>query len=471
MEKPEQKKAHFIGICGVGMGATAQLLTSAGWTVTGSDDGFYPPMSEYLERAGISFNTSYAAEHIPACADVIVIGKNAKLIPDTNPEVKAAFNSGIRIASFPEIIGELVVEKQNVVVAGSYGKSTVTALIAHVLKEAGKDPSYFVGALPVDETLPAHIGHSNLSVIEGDEYPTGNDNPLSKFLYYHPTDVLITSAAHDHVNVFPTLDDYLAPFGELLKQASGIKIGCIDAPNVAELLMPYEGVKTYGLSENADWYSYDISYGEVSSFDLMHKEEKITTLETQLLGTHNVQNIVGASALLLEKELVTPEELKRGVKTFRGIKRRLDKKTQTSSVVVYEGFGSSYEKMRAGIEALHAHLPHRRKIVVFEPHTFSWRNRDALHWYDDVFAGADEIFVYEPATQGAGTHKQLSQKEIVERIQGAGFSAHAITNADDGLNQITKILKPNDVVLCSTSGDLGGIIPRITEYVERVFSI
>jgi len=161
--------------------------------------------------------------------------------------------------------------------------------------------------------------------------------------------------------------------------------------------------------------------------------------------------------------------LKEGVKTFQGVERRLILLSPRSLISVYEGFGSSYQKARAAILAIKLHFPTRRLIVVFEPHTFSWRNRGQIHWYDGVFEGATHTLVYEPATQGATTHAQLSQKEIVARINRSGIRATAIHSNENGIAILKDMLLPNDTVLLLTSGDLGGLITSIPPFVETAF--
>jgi len=470
------KKAHFIGVCGVGMSATAKLLKDLGWEVSGSDDSFYPPGSELVKRYGIAFTSGYRAKNIPKDAELIVIGKNAKLTPEDNEEVRAALESGISARSFPEVLEGLIAGKHSIVVAGSYAKSTCTGLLAWCLLHAGKDPSYFLGAIPIDSEMDtAGHGDGEMFVLEGDEYPASNWDSTSKFLYYHPHDMLLTSASHDHVNVFPTHEEYLAPFKTLLSliPESGLLVASADEENSLVLAQTYPGnTVLYGLEHpDSHWSAASMKFDAVTAFDLMQGGEKVITLETTLLGKHNVQNIVGVAALLLEKRLVTPGELAAGIKTFKGIRRRLDPLTSNSSVPVYEGFGSSYEKARAAFDAIKLHFPKRRLITVFEPHTFSWRNRDSLPWYGDVFRDSDLVLIYEPARQGAETHKQLSQKEIVEWVQKSGVEARAIHTEKEGLDLLKEELKGNDIVLLMTSGDLGGLISSIPKLVEQKFPV
>jgi len=462
------------------MSATAKLLKDLGWEVSGSDSGFYPPASDYLAKHKIPFKKGYQKEHLPKDTELIVIGKNAKLVPKENKEVAAAFESGISVRSFPEVLEGLLATSHNIVVAGSYAKSTCTALLAWCLEHAGKKPGYFIGAAPLNDMDMVALGDRKLFVIEGDEYPSSNWDPTSKFLYYHPRDVLLTSASHDHVNIFPTHKKYLEPFKALLSlmPADGLLVANTDDDSARMLAHAHTRTTVlYGLNKskkvfdisNTFWSARSMESGQTGKFELMRNDKAIIQLETTLLGKHNIQNIVGVSAMLLEKELVTPQELQKGIPSFKGVKRRLDLLSPSSRVPVFEGFGSSYEKARAGFDAIRLHFPKKRLITVFEPHTFSWRNRDALPWYDTVFRDSDLVLIYEPAAQGAETHKQLSQQEIVKRVQEAGVDARPIHSEQEGLTLLEKELGERDAVLLMTSGDLGGLIKSVPKLAEDHF--
>jgi UDP-N-acetylmuramate: L-alanyl-gamma-D-glutamyl-meso-diaminopimelate ligase len=463
------RKAHFIGIAGIGMAATALLLREQGWSVTGSDEGFYPPASEILPRAGISVASPHAAGNVPPDADAIVIGKHAKLTQE-NPEVAAAFASGKPILSFPDVLAEVTRRRDRIVVAGSYGKSTNASLLAWALVHAGRHPGYFLGAVPKNMPSNAALGADPPFILEGDEYPSSNTDPRAKFLHYAPASLVLTSAVHDHVNVFPTHADYLAPFRQLIANlpVDGLLVVCADEPHAMALARAAPcRVVTYALSDsNATYRAEHLVHAEESTFDLVGPgiRQPMTTMQ---LGAHNIQNMIGAAALLLEKGLARPREIAAAFASYQGIIRRLDKLTSNSSIPVYEGFGSSREKSRAAIDAIRLHFPNKRLVIVFEPHTFSWRSRDTLFWYDSVFDGAAEVFVYQPPSHGAASHDQVSQDEIADRIAETGLPATKL-GADKGgdVASIIAHLQPDDVVLVLTTGDLGGMIPMLVEKLE-----
>ena len=466
------KKIHFIGIAGAGMSAVAVMLRQKGYTVTGSDEACYPPASTYLEKAGVEFTVGYQKENIPEGVDCIVIGKNAKLVKETNPEVAEAFSRSVTIYSLPELLNTLVQETENIVVVGSYGKSTVTSLIAWCMQEAGKEPSYFIGATPLGMSENAHTGNGNYFILEGDEYPSANWDEKSKFLYYKPHDVLFTSAEHDHINVFPTPEEYQKPFSELLTlipEGGSIFVNANEENALTLAKASRKNIVSYGIN-NGTWQAKNITYGEVTSFTITKDGESVGDFSTTLLGEHNVRHIVGVTALLMTKGILEVKEIAKHVASFQGLHRRLDRKTSAQcSVQVYEGFGSSYEKARAAIDAMHLHFPQKRLIVVFEPHTFSWRNKATLHWYDTVFKDVDSVLVYKPAEQGKASHDQSTQQEIVDRIRESGTAVEPIQSKEDGLDLLEKAVQKEDVILLLTSGDLGGLIEGATNFVEKKF--
>ncbi|MBY0428070.1 MAG: hypothetical protein K2Q32_02505, partial [Alphaproteobacteria bacterium] len=227
---------------------------------------------------------------------------------------------------------------------------------------------------------------------------------------------------------------------------------------------------TYGVNEG-EYHAANIAYGEndKTSFDILHNNQKLCRVSTTQLGEHSIENILGCAAFVFSNNIVTPDAFATAIDSFKGVLRRLDKKSEKTSIPMYEGFGSSYDKARSAIAAVKRGFPKRNLVVIFEPHTFSWRSHDTLHWYDDVFVGASRTYVYQPASQGAGTHNQASHDDIMQRLKAANCNAVAITKPDEALQRISNELHPDDVVLFLTSGDLGGLIVSVPAFAERKF--
>lgn len=469
MKKSNKEKIHLIGIAGAGMSALAVLLKRAGYQVSGSDEGVFEPAKSYLKKNKVSFKESHRAKNIPQDAGLVIIGKHAGLSAEDNPETKQAFAMDIPVKSMPEMFAMLSEKKESIVVAGSFGKSTMTSLIAWCLYFAKRDPSYFVGAMPIDLKYSAVLGRGREFVLEGDEYPSANWDKRSKFLHFSPHTVLLISAMHDHVNIYPTERSYIEPYKKLVAKIpkSGHLVYSLHGKN-NELVA--KNVACTHLRYSVDdkkalWYAQNIKYSKLTSFDLYRRGKKIVKIETKLLGNHNIENIVGAAAVLLEQKKMSPAVFARAVKKFSGIKRRIELKNPKSKIPVYDIFGSSYEKTRAGFEALRLHFPKKRIVAVFEPHAFSWRNKKFLHWYKDIFAGVGAVIMLPAVSRGALGPGEVDTATIWTEAR-KHFPIHTAKTEKEALKILKKIVKKDDVIALVSSGPMLGL----TESVPKLFN-
>ncbi|MBS0333357.1 MAG: hypothetical protein JSS35_11365 [Proteobacteria bacterium] len=469
-------RIHFTGIAGAGMSAAAVMMREAGHAVSGSDEDVFPPISTYVEGLGFPFFRRFDAANLPGDLDALVLGASAKLGGEANPEVAAARARGLKVTTFPELVGEATAGRENIVVAGSFGKSTCTALMAHVLRQAGVDAGWMVGALSPSLPQTGHWGTASQVVLEGDEYVVSASDRRSKFVLYHPRDVLLTSLVHDHVNVFPTFADYEAPFRELFRllPADGLLVAR-EHPAIRAIAGETAGrIVWYDTARRPDgdrggWWADEVAFGETTRFVLVAPDGLRLPLATTLLGAHNIENIVCVSAYLLERGLVSGAQLAAAVASFAGIRRRLDRLTKRSRIPVIEGFGSSYEKARSAIEALLLHYPHRPLVVVFEPHTFSWRSADALAWYDTVFEGVARVLMLPPPTHGAASHHQSTQADILARTRAAGVDVRGVSGAEEATRALSA-LDGDEVVLLLSSGPLFGLPDSLPSVFDRLYA-
>ena len=464
-------RIHFTGVAGAGMSAVALMMRDAGHEVSGSDADVFPPMSTYVAGLGFPVTYRFDAANLPADLDLLVLGASAKLGGGDNPEVTAARARGIKITDFATLVGEVTARRINTVIAGSFGKSTCTALMAHILRQAGVDAGWMIGAISPSLPATGHWGTARDMVLEGDEYIVGNGDARSKFALYHPDHLLLTSLIHDHVNVFPTFADYQAPFRALLAGLPNSGVAVMrDHPAIRAVARLTDArVVWYDTKPCQGWFSRNVVYGETSSFTLIGPEGSGLDLTTSLLGEHNIENIVGVAAFLLERGLVGQEALAAAVTSFQGIRRRLDRLTTTSRVPIIEGFGSSYEKGRSAIEAVLLHFPTRPLIVVFEPHTFSWRSRDALAWYDTVFEGCARVLVCPPPGHGSATHDQSSFDEILDRVATTGVPSQGVTSAEEAIAVLSN-LNGDEIVLLLSSGPLLGLPAELPVIFDDIYA-
>jgi UDP-N-acetylmuramate: L-alanyl-gamma-D-glutamyl-meso-diaminopimelate ligase len=461
---------YFLGIAGAGMSALASLLISQGARVSGSDEAAFPPITTYLDRIGAPYHVGFDAAKVPADIDLAIIGASAKLGGVDNPELAELVRRGVPCRTFPEHLGALTAERDAILIAGSYGKSTLTAMLACLLREAGHDPGYFIGAVPLDLPTTGHWGSSPALVVEADEYVVSGQDRRSKFELYTPRHLLISSLQHDHVNMFATFADYVAPFARLIAAtpADATIVAARGHPALQEITAGRQ-VVWYGLEDGPGYGATGVTIGETTRFTLLPPRGAPIPLATDLIGAHNIENIIGAAAMALELGLADAHAVQRFAAKFRGVARRLDKKTVRSRVPAYEGFGSSYDKARSAILALKAHFPDRPLVVVFEPHTFSWRNAAGLVWYDSVFDGAGEVVLLPPPGHGAGGHDQIDQAAIAARIAAAGVTVTPAPSGAGALAHLEAKLPDTAVVLLLSSGPLDGLADTLPAWLDQRF--
>lgn len=462
MDLNGKRKIHFIGICGVGISAIAKLLKDSGHIISGSDSGSYAPTNEYLRKNNIEFNTTYDAKNIPRDVDAIVLGTHMCLEVKKNPEIKKAKEMEAPLLNFPDILNLLTKKTHNIICTGSSGKSTCSSIVAHCLEEAKKSPSFFIGATLKNFNESAKIGKGKFFVLEGDEYPISPERQTSKFTLYNSKDVIISSMAHDHLNIFKTAEDYEKLFFDLVEMLGKDSIIAISKEKSTERIRNHLSDRCITYSANdksADWYADDITYGEMTTFTLKKRGEKIAEIKTKIFGDHNIENIVGAAAMLLEKNYITAEEFAKTLENYEGIKRRLEKVTQNSKIEVYEGFGSSAEKVRAAIEAIQKKKK-GRIVVLFEPHAISWRLSNYLNKYKGLFDGVDEVYVYTPVLEKEGAELKVS--EILKEIG----NVKEVKTKEEGVEMLKKELKDGDTLLALSSGYFDGILKELISWLE-----
>ncbi|HEX7550855.1 MAG TPA: Mur ligase family protein, partial [Candidatus Methylomirabilis sp.] len=291
-------KVHLVAICGTGMGALAGLLKEAGHEVQGSDRAFYPPMAERLQAWGIPTLRGFDPAHLDPDIDLVIVGNVCR---KNNPEAQAALQRGLPVMSFPQALSEFFIAgKSSVVVAGTHGKTTTTALLSYVLVEAGLDPSFLVGGIPQNFGKSFHLGQGGVFVVEGDEYDTAFFDKRPKFVHYRPKIVVLTAVEFDHADIYRDMEAYRAAFAGLMSllPADGLLVACADDPEVNAVASAAPcRVVTYGLGPGATWSAADIQSGEdATRFSLIRQGSHVGTVTLPLAGRHNVVNTLGVLA-------------------------------------------------------------------------------------------------------------------------------------------------------------------------------
>ena len=454
---------HLLGICGTGMAALAGILKEQGYLVTGSDEHVYPPMSTFLEDLGIPLKNGYGPENLEPAPDLIVVGN---VIRRDNPEAQALEGMGLPRLSLPEALNRFLVgRRQSLVVTGTHGKTTTTALIAWLLYAAGQDPGFMVGGLANNFQSNFRLGQGPYVVLEGDEYDTAFFDKRPKFVHFQPRIAVLTSVEFDHADIYTDLNHVIQAFENFLAQLprDSQVLAWGDAPLVrAVCTLSQAPVSFYGLNDNTTWRATEISPATGGMNFTVHREGKHWGhFFVPLLGTHNVLNSLAALATLAELG-VPAAALKTALPDFRGVKRRLDVAGEYQGILVLDDFAHHPTAVAATLTAVRQGYPERRLVAVFEPRTNTSRRRIFQQPYAQAFKDADLILVREPPDLWkVPPEEQFSSKQLAADLTAQGQEAHYFPDTDQLLTGLLSLLQPGDVTLIMSNGDFDHLVPRL----------
>ena len=440
-------RVHFIAIGGSAMHNLAIALHKKGYKVTGSDDVLFEPSASRLKKYGIlPAEEGWDAGKITADLDAVILGMHARV---DNPELLKAQELGIKIYSYPDYIYEQSKDKLRVVIGGSHGKTTITSMILHVLQEAGKKFDYLVGAqLEGFETMVGLTHDAPVIIIEGDEYLASPIDRRPKFHIYQADIGVISGIAWDHINVFPTFDNYIDQFiifAETI-QANG-RLIYSETDEVLNTMVENLDVSVDKIPYNLPEYSIDSGVTSIIS------DGKTYPLE--VFGQHNLLNMQ-AARLVCDALEINSADFYQHITTFKGAARRLEVVGKNDSATIFKDFAHSPSKLMATIDAVKAQFPDRQLIACIELHTFSSLNKDFLNEYAGTMDKADKAIVFID-------RKTFEQKKTEPYPAEAVKSAFANVNLlffnepAELLKYINALNITNSNLLMMSSGNFGGI--------------
>ena len=450
---------HLVAICGTGMGALAVMLKSLGHHVTGSDADVYPPMSTVLEQQGIPVYQGFDASHMDPPPDLVIIGN---VISRGNPEAEAVLEQKIRYLSMPEALKEFFLwNKRSVVITGTHGKTTTTTLLAWILEYAGHDPSYIIGGVPIGWESGAKLGSGACFILEGDEYDSAFFDKRAKFLNYLPDIVIINNIEYDHADIYAGLDEIVLAFQRLINiiPRNGLLVGSNDDSTVGSLLTAAHcPVRTFGLDANAGWTAQDISVSpRGTTFKVADNGRIRGTLVIPLFGTHNIQNTL--AALVVADALgVSWDDIEDGLRSFPGVKRRMEVRGIVEGVTVYDDFAHHPTAVDVTLRGLRAAYPDARIWAVFEPRTAATIRSVFQDAYATAFDTADYIVimpVFNPHKAPEGD--RLSVEHLVKALRDRGLDATALPDVETIVAHLAERVVPGDHVVFMSNGGFGGI--------------
>ena len=448
------QRFHFIGICGTAMGAVAAAMQQRGFAVTGSDAHVYPPMSDFLRARGVAITEGYAEGNIPADTEVVVIG-NA--ISRGNPEAEAALDRRLLYQSLPEVLKEFFLRgKRNFVVSGTHGKTTTSAMLAWVLRQAGRDPGFMIGGVPKNLGCGAEFTASPFTVLEGDEYDTAFFDKRSKFLHYLPECVVVNNIEFDHADIYGSLEEIKLTFRRLLHIVprggmafiNGDDANCLEVARGAPC-----PVTTVGFGETCDLRIGDTHYETGrSSFTLGGVPYSL-----RMTGTFNVGNAAMAAAAAAFAGL-SPEEIRVGLETFDGVARRQELRGEVNGIKVIDDFAHHPTAIRLAVQSLRQRYPESRLWVLFEPRSNTTRRARFQTELAEALVAADFAIVAAiPDLHKIPAHDRLDPSRLaadISRLGGRGFYQPEL---EEIIDQVRQQATRGDVIAVLSNGGFGGI--------------
>ncbi len=484
-------RVHFVAIAGTGMGALAGLFKAAGHDVSGSDVAFYPPMGPALRAWGIRCLEGFDPAHIDPELDLVVVGNVCR---PTNVEAKAARDaasggsSRLRVTTMAHALAEHMLPGTSpLVVAGTHGKTTTSALAAFLLHATGRDPGFLIGGLPKDfpESFrlagrERRLGLLNEQgtplrrtpfVIEGDEYDTAFFEKTPKFWHYKPEVAIVTSIEHDHVDIYPDEAAYLAAFRGFVERVppSGLIVACASDRRVVEVVkgaraevawFALDGEDTHGMPPH--WLAAPVTAGESGqTFDLYAGGMYAGRVALSMPGRHNVKNAVAAIAAAAQGYGVPLSAVIEALPRFSGVRRRQDLLFEADGVRVYDDFAHHPTAVDETIAAMRAKHRDGTLWAVFEPRSATACR--ALHQaeYERAFLGADRVILAPVGRPDIPDGERLDTEKIAGALRAAGKHAEAAPSVEAIVASITAEARPGDTVLLLSNGAFGGIYERL----------
>ncbi|MEW6439455.1 MAG: Mur ligase domain-containing protein [bacterium] len=459
------RTVHFIGVCGTGMGALALLFREAGVSVRGSDLQAYPPMGDLLRSAGIDIRLGYRPENLDGDVSYVVVG-NA--VSKGNPEVEELFRRGLPYGSFPETLARFFLAGRDpVVVVGTHGKTTSTALLAWLLHAAGLEPGFLVGGEPKNFQSSSRCGAGPYFVVEGDEYDSAFFDKGPKFLHYRPSFALFTSLEFDHADIYPDLDairDQFRRFSALLPKHGSLLV-CSEYPGAVEITRDLTcRVETYGYGAGSNWRGVLRQNGSRGlTLDVVERARFVGSFSCPLSGRHNGLNVLG-SVGLLHALGVPAERIQDGLTSFLGVSRRQEVLGEADGVVLVDDFAHHPTAIRETLQAIVARYPGRRILAAYEPRTHTSRKKVFQEEYVEAFQDADVAIcgrIFRPETVAV---EERFRPDLWEReLRARGHEAYYLEDLRELEEFLVRGCRPGDLVLFMSSGDFDGVPGRVLD--------
>lgn len=447
----QQKHIHVIGICGVATSALAIAFNKAGWKVTGSDKGFFPPVSTELEKHNINFYAGWHPENIGK-PDIVIIGTASGT---QNPETAYAKDNNIPMYSFAEAIGKFFVKEYSIVSTGTWGKTSSTALLSYIFQHAKYNPTYMFGGISLSHDSSAELTDSKYSIFEGDEYKSSPTDTTPKFTYYKPTHLLLSAISWDHADLYPTEESYFNVFRDLISKTNFI-VANKDNDKVRELV---DKAVWYG-SKDADYVYTDIKQTK-NGLDF-----KINGIDihSQLIGKFQAENITGCFAMASELG-IDQKIIIEAIANFKGMRRRLERRYD-GNITVFDDIAHSPEKASTVLNNLRE-IYQGKIFAIFEPN-IGGRSRESIVKYNNAFKDADIVIIPRLTKLKIGDNdKPMEGNELAETILKTHNNVTYIEDDNNLIKYLIENTKKGDCIAFLGSHGFRGMIEELITYLHQ----
>lgn len=451
------------------MASLAGLLVGSGYRVTGSDQNVYPPMSDLLDELGVEVRSPYAADNIPDECELVIVG-NA--ISRGNLELEAVLERRIAYASMPEVLKELYLRSRTpIVVAGTHGKTTTSAIVTWLLECAGKDPGFLVGGIPLNLGVSYRLGSGEAFVVEGDEYDTAYFDKGPKFLHYLPQVAIVGNVEFDHADIYRDVADVeraFRLFANLVPRNGSLIVGVESELAMAVARDAPCPVSTFAARGAADWTAEVLSSGAPGTrFRIRHLGETVTETEAPFWGGAAIRNVLAAAAAV-DLFGVSGDELGAALASFRGVRRRLEVRGEERGVTVVDDFAHHPTAIAETLRGARRRFEGRRIWGVFEPRSFTARSAFFQSELADALSCADAVVVAEVMrTSRLAVEDELSEEKLVEDLRASGTEASFVPTPDEIVEHLSRESREGDVVLVMSNGGFGDLHSKLLAALKR----
>ena len=456
-----QKHAHIhlIAACGTAMGSLAGLLRAQGYRVTGSDTAVYPPMSEFLAAEGIEISSGFDSAHLEPRPDLVIVG-NA--VSRGNAELEAVLELGLPYTSLPEALRDLFLrDRQSIVVTGTHGKTTTTAMTSWLLDQAGLNPSYLVAGLPKDLPKPYRLSVGPHFVLEGDEYDSAYFAKFAKFLFYRPKILVINNIEFDHADIYRDLDEIVRAFRQVINQVprNGLICACGDDEVVNSLLQAAPApCLRFGLDEVNDFRAVDVEVDtEGQTFEITNRETSLGRWRIGVPGVYNIRNAL--AAVTVGHWLGIPvEDMRSPLAQFSGVRRRQEELGIIDGVRVIDDFAHHPTAVAQTLVGLRAAHPQGRLWAVFEPASASNARKTFEDRYLASFQPADAVVLAPvPRPERAGKDAPFSPSRLTHRLAESGKLSWFEPDAAAIATRLAENVEAGDTIVFMSNGGFGSV--------------